>query len=475
MTWQTTTELFPHQIPAVEKMLPTRVGGLFMDMGTGKTRVAIEVIARRQHRIRRVIIYCPVSLKETWAAEIAKHTDCPSTGVYVFDDKTSANDLPRDAFWYIIGIESVSSSNRVAVAANSLTTTETAVIVDESSYIKGHNALRTHRITRYSEPARYRLALTGTPMSQGVQDLYAQMRFLSPKILGYNSFYSFAANHLEYSEKYPGLVVRAHNTAWLAAKIQPYVYQVTKEDAGLCLPPKLYNSRYYKLTDAQWEAYAQAKWEILVSAEEVDSYVIFQLFGALQQIVSGFWNHKLGDDQFEFLEFDHHRTDVLLEQVSDIPTGEPVIVWCKYRYSVQQVSEALAGEYGRTSVHQYYGDLDETDRSVELARWRHDGRFLVASMATGGHGLTLTESAYAIFYENEFKYSHRLQAEDRIHRIGQTRRPTYIDIWANCKIEERIAKALASKGDAVADFRRKVNALKKLKGKELREQVSNLL
>ncbi len=164
----------------------------------------------------------------------------------MFDDKTSANDLPRDAFWYIIGIESVSSSNRVAVAANSLTTTETAVIVDESSYIKGHNALRTQRITRYSEPARYRLALTGTPMSQGVQDLYAQMRFLSPKILGYNSFYSFAANHLEYSEKYPGLVVRAHNTAWLAAKIQPYVYQVTKEDAGLCLPlPRLYNSRYH--------------------------------------------------------------------------------------------------------------------------------------------------------------------------------------------------------------------------------------
>lgn len=475
MTWQTTTSLLPHQLPAVEKMMPTRVGGLFMDMGTGKTRVAIETIARRQHRVRRAIVYCPVSLKETWAAEIAKHTDCPETAVNIFDEKTNARSLDRSAFWHIIGIESVSSSDRVAAAAHELTTTETAVIVDESSYIKGHNALRTQRITRYSEPARYRLALTGTPMSQGVQDLYAQMRFLSPKILGYNSFYSFAANHLEYSEKYPGLIVQAHNTAWLAAKIQPYVYQVTKEEAGLNLPPKLYNARYYRLTEAQWAAYEQAKWEILMAADEVDSYVIFQLFGALQQIVSGFWNRKVSDDNFEFLTFDHHRTDILLEQIADIPVGERVIVWCKYRYSINQVVDALAGEYGRASVQQYYGDLTEEERAGELARWRQDGRFLVASMATGGHGLTLTESAYEIFYENEFKYSHRIQAEDRIHRIGQTRRPTYIDIWANCKIEERIAKALASKGDVVADFRRKVDALKGLKGKQLKKEVASLL
>jgi hypothetical protein len=55
------------------------------------------------------------------------------------------------------------------------------------------------------------------------------MRFLSPKILGYNSFYSFEHNHLEYHPIYTGMIVRSHNTEWLAAKIQPYVYQVTKE------------------------------------------------------------------------------------------------------------------------------------------------------------------------------------------------------------------------------------------------------
>ena len=466
MTWQTTTSLLPHQLPAVEKMMPTRVGGLFMDMGTGKTRVAIETMARRQKRIRRAVVFCPVSLKETWAAEIAKHTDCPETAVNIFDDKTNSRNILRSAFWHIIGIESMSASNRVAVATHDLMTTETAVIVDESSYIKGHNALRTQRITRYSEQARYRLALTGTPMSQGVQDLYAQMRFLSPKILGYNSFYSFAANHLEYSEKYPGLVIRAHNTAWLAAKIQPYVYQVTKEEAGLNLPPKLYDARYYRLSYGQREAYEQAKWEILMSAEEIDSYVIFQLFGALQQIVSGFWN-KDG----RLLEFPHKRIDTMMEAVDALPENEKVIVWCKYHYSVRQVVEQLSSVYGPDALAEFHG-RNKRVREREVERWRLEARFLIA---TPSRGKTWNEAAYSIFYENEFKYDNRIQAEDRNHRIGQERRPTYIDIWARCGIEERIANSHASKGDAVKDFRRKVDALKELKGKELRREVANLL
>ena len=60
MTFSTTTELMFHQVPAVEKMMHTRVGALFMEMGTGKTRCAIEMVARRQQRIRKVIIFCPV-------------------------------------------------------------------------------------------------------------------------------------------------------------------------------------------------------------------------------------------------------------------------------------------------------------------------------------------------------------------------------------------------------------------------------
>jgi len=177
------TELMPHQATAVVKVLHSRIGALFMEMGTGKSRTAIELVARRLPRIDRVIWFCPVSLKETVRQEILKHTDCAPADIHVFSDRTNERNVPP-ALWHIVGIESMSLSDRVTLAVNKLITSRTFVILDESSYIKGHRAKRTMRITELSKRARYRLILTGTPLSQGVVDLFAQMRFLSPKILG---------------------------------------------------------------------------------------------------------------------------------------------------------------------------------------------------------------------------------------------------------------------------------------------------
>jgi SNF2 family DNA or RNA helicase len=325
------------------------------------------------------------------------------------------------------------------------------VIVDESTYIKGHASKRSMRIAELSTRSRYRLLLTGTPLTQGVEDLYAQMRFLSPDILGYSSFYSFANNHLEYSEKFPGLIIRAHNVNHLADKIAPFVYQVTKEEC-LDLPEKLYDQLWFDLTPEQENAYQQAKEEILLGVEEPDSYVIFQLFTALQQIVSGFWNRN-GN---EFLRFPHKRLETLQAVLQGIPENEKVIIWCKFIESVRQI-EAVLPDCAR-----YYGELSEQERNEQLDRFRRNTRHLVATQATGGHGLTLNEARYHIFYENEFKYSHRIQAEDRSHRIGQTRPVTYIDIASHTGIDRRILTALSRKEDVVKSFRREVKKVKDL-------------
>lgn len=480
--WQTTTALYSWQQRAVDKLLPSRVGGLLMDMGTGKTRTAIELAHLRQRKIDRVVWFCPVSLKETAEQEIVKHTDCGPDEILVFDDRTGQKDLPK-RFWNIIGLESMSSSNRVTLAAASLIDEKTFVIVDESSYIKGHHARRTERITRLSDRARYRMILTGTPLSQGVVDLYAQMRFLSPKILGYNSFYSFARNHLEYHPDYPGLIVASHNTDWLAAKIQPYVYQVQKSEC-LDLPEKLYDTLYFGMTDQQAELYWQAKQEILLNVpdELIDSsYVIFRLFGALQQITCGFWHRYVYDESMrrlryhEYIDVPHHRLDRLAYAVERIGPGGPVIVWAKYQRSIGEIAGLLRQEYGEQCLAEYHGQLNERQRNAELARFRAGARFLVATQATGGHGLTLNEAAHHIFYCNGFKYSERIQAEDRSHRIGQTRPVTYADIVCRGSIDERIQKSLSDKEDAVVAFRKTVQAVKDMKRKDVRDYLREVL
>lgn len=462
LSWWTTTNLFDHQRRAVEKLRRARVGGLFMEMGTGKTRAAIELAWLRRERIDHVVWFCPVSLKETIRYEIGKHTQ--DATIYIFNGRTTMSNLP-DALWYVIGIESMSSSDRVILAANVLITERSFVIVDESSYIKGHNSRRTQRITLLAEKARYRLILTGTPLSQGVEDLFAQMKFLSPKILGYRSFYSFAANHLQYSDTHPGLIVRTLRTDVLAARVGPYTYQVTKDEC-LDLPEKLYETRYCSLTAEQSAAYQQAKDEILLSLDEneaYDEYVIFRLFTALQQIVCGFWNRrdpKTGRQ--ELLDLHHSRIDVLLSVLRDVPDDEKVIIWSKYHYSICEIVAALREVYGGEAAAEFHGRLTEQARHAGLDRWRANAtcRFLVATQAAGGHGLTLTEANYVIFYSNEFKYSTRIQAEDRCHRLGQARSVTYVDVVCHSSIDERISNALWRKAGAAAEFRRQVDKVK---------------
>jgi SNF2 family DNA or RNA helicase len=437
-----------------------------MEMGTGKSRTAIEIVKRREGKIRNVLWFCPVALKQTVRYEILKHTDCTDDDIHVFGDKTNERTV-ADCFWYIVGIESMGSSTRIVLTANKLITEHSMVIVDESSYIKGHTAIRTERITKFAERAQYRLILTGTPISQGVVDLYAQMRFLSPKILGYNSFYSFAANHLEYSDKYPGMIVRSHNIGYIAAKIQPYVYQVKKEDC-LDLPDKLYSARYLRLTDEQRIYYEEAKEEILsqIEEDEIDSIAIFRVFTALQQITCGFWNRYVKGSPVEHIEIEQNRTDTLLNAITSIPENEKIIIWAKYQHDIHKIDALLKEQFGVDSVALFYGQLNEKQRSEQVERFRNGSRFFLSTQSCGGHGLTLNEAHYVIFYNNAFKYSERLQAEDRCHRIGQEHKVVYIDIQCSGTIDDRIANALESKGNAVERFKMEVDKIKDSKGKK---------
>lgn len=470
---KTISQIMPHQQTAVDKLLPLRVGALFMEMGTGKSRTAIELAVRRQVRIWNVVWFCPVSLKETIRAEILKHTDAESDDVYLFDHRTRQSNIPA-ADWVIIGIESMSASKRVIMATNTVIQRESMVIVDESSYIKGYRSKRTDWITRISERSRYRLILTGTPISQGVVDLYSQMKFLSTRILGYRSFYSFAANHLEYSERFPGKIAHAHNTEWLAAKIQPYTYQVTKKEC-LTLQDKLWEGQYFNMTGIQAEMYATAKeeiFELYKDDEDGESYMIFRLFNALQQITCGFWRRTTAPGR-PFLRFKHKRIETLMNTLERLD-AEKVIIWAKFRYDIDGIMNALQSAWGQACAVDFHGGMNEHRRNDQVNKFRRQARFFVATPSCGGHGLTLNEASNVIFYNNCFKYAERIQAEDRCHRIGQESRVLYVDIVCNRSIDERIHNALCKKGNVVDAFKKEVEKVKKQKGNEMKELIKAL-
>lgn len=151
---------------------------------------------------------------------------------------------------------------------------------------------------------------------------------------------------------------------------------------------------------------------------------------------------------------------------------EKQIAWAEtIRHDMLAVAEAVDDAW--STVRAFHGDMPDREREKALAEWRRGpARYLVLTQSLGSHGLTLTEAAYAVFYADSFKYSERLQAEDRIHRIGQARRPTYISLRAEDCIDVRINRSLHEKGNALDDFQDEINRCRE---KGLREKILEMV
>lgn len=160
--------------------------------------------------------------------------------------------------------------------------------------------------------------------------------------------------------------------------------------------------------------------------------------------------------------------------IGEIAPGEQIIIWCKYHHDIEQIAPVLAETWGEDQICQYHGKLTEKQCNASEQRFHQGTKFFLGTPSKGGHGLALVESSYVIFYNNCFKYADRVQAEDRAHRIGQTRNVTYISLWAMCGIEDRISGALARKANALDEFRNDVEAIKE-QSEGRKEKIKRLI
>lgn len=485
------TELYDHQIKCVEKLKKIKVGALYMEQGTGKTRTALELIKIRlkNARINHVLWLCPCSVKENLRRDIILHTgsDCKE-------------------FITIAGIETLSSSVRVNSEMLQLVENKQCyLIVDESNLVKNHRAKRTQNIIRLAEKCKYKLILNGTPISRNEADLYAQWYVLDWRILGYKSYWSFSANHLEFDERNQGRIVKTLNVNYLAEKIAPYTYQV-KKDECLDLPSKTYETIYYYLNDEQREHYEKVADNLLFDIDEMESCQIYRLFTGLQNVISGyrvdvdvkiskevdrFGNEYCiksvkGMHKSNFFENinDNPRINTLLEVISKI--DDKIIIFCKYTDEINSIVSLLNKKYGEDSAVAFNGELTLKNRQNNLDKFRENSRFLVANKICAGYGLNLQFCSYIIYYSNDWDYATRSQSEDRVHRIGQNKNVHIIDICASYTLDERIIECLSKKENLVDLFKKEIEITKDKKdlinwikvktasGRKINKRVKNI-
>lgn len=444
------TSLYPWQRAAVDKLIGIRVGALYMEMGTGKTRTALEMIARRLDagKLDKVLWLCPCSVRENLRADIAKHADGALAHIA------------------ISGIESLSSS--VALyekLASYVSTGKTMLVVDESNLVKNPNAIRTRRITELAGRCLYRIILNGTPISRNEADLFAQWFLLDWRILGYRSFWSFAANHLEYDTEIPGKVRRTLNTDYLIEKISPYSYQVSRSDCFI-LPNKVYHSCGMSMTDAQEEHYLEVTETMIAQLDERKPETIYRMFSAAQAVISGLW---VTDTERHFRTkpmfinpIDNPRVRELLTLVDSFDEDEKAIIFCKYTHEIEAVLSVLP------NAVPFYGRLNQAKRQENLAAFRTRARFLVANKTCAGYGLNLQFCHKVIYFSNDWDWATRIQSEDRVYRLGQDHVVDVYDFFAVGSLDMKIQRCLARKEgleDAIKRELKSSNNVKNAKGK----------
>ena len=458
------TKPYAHQLEALEKSWAASTYALFMEMGTGKSKVLVDNIAMLYDKgaIRAALIVAPKGVYKNWD-EIEFPVHLPDhiehTKVLWDPSITKKKQMELDTLFdggddlkvLIMNVEAFSTTKGLDFAHSFLNIFlgRALIGIDESTTIKSPTAKRTKNILTIGELAKYRRILTGSPVTKSPLDLFSQCEFLDPYHLGHASYYSFRARYANMVKRNFGgrqvqLVVSYRRLDELADILDKFSYRVLKEDC-LDLPEKVFTKRLVELTPEQDKAYKQMKQMALAmldNGEVMTTVNVMTQLMRLHQITCG--HFKADDGTTTALK--NNRIDALMQLLEE--TEGKVIIWANYREDIKNIVESLKKAYGEASTVEYHGGVDATLRQDNIAQFQEKNsptRYFVGNAQTGGYGITLTSANTVVYYSNSYDLEKRLQSEDRAHRIGQTGSVTYVDLIAENTVDDKIVKSLRSK------------------------------
>lgn len=471
-------EPMKHQKEVLNQAWGKNEFAIFHEMGCGKTFSAICLAAAyaMEGSIQAVLVLCPTPIKHIWPAEIGKFSPLGNEMIYVM--KPGARgfkefiESDHDSLKVlVVGIESLSQGNAYKYAERFLFSHRAMAILDESTKIKTPNKNRTERAINLAGFAKKRLILNGSPITQGMQDLYSQFAFLNWDIIGHKSYFTFRNRYCVMGGFDEKQVVGYQNVDELLSLVEPFSHSVSKDEA-LDLPPKVFESRIVTPTKYQLKAMGDLKEEMIAEMESnvVEVRTALDRLTRYRQICGGMFPYETGEVKYVWKVVGDKRVKVpkkiyktkpfpgpnpklveLASVIEDIPSTASIIIWAAFRPEIAVISEYLESKWPGQTI-QYHGGTEENDREAAVTSFQNkEKKFFVSNQSTGGIGLTLTAATYVVYFSNDYSYYYRVQSEDRAHRKGQDNKVTYIDLVLNVKTEKEIIRTLQNKGD-IADM-----------------------
>jgi len=423
----------------------TRFGGALLadDMGLGKTLqtiVAIEQVFAEGDADGPVLVIAPTSLLGNWKAEFQRFAPKRTFRILhgpsreaeqkrVTDEDvivTSYGTLARDLAWHL------KREYRV-------------VAVDEASLMRNPDTDHAKAIAKLR--SKRRIALTGTPVENGVRDLWSIFRFIQPGWLG---------SREQFQERYEAPLQQTPRPTAplerLRLKASPFLLRRTKEEVASDLPSKLIIDEWCDLSTDQRQIYRDLLGEGGKRVDETrrsagSGAARLQLLTALLRLRQTCCDLALlKNERLEKLSIERRSAKLqrLLEIVEEAVSGNHrMLVFSQFQTQLQEIEKQLQ----RLDIDSFRLDGQTRNRQQLVDRFQKaDGPpvFLI-SLKAGGYGLNLTAADTVVHFDPWWNPAAEAQATDRAHRIGQTRPVTVYRLLTRGTVEEKVVRLQASK------------------------------
>lgn len=427
-----------HQTEGCQFLRDNEAAALFDEQGLGKSKQVIDAIAAQiaDGVIGAALIVCPNGLKSNWAGEIEKFCNLPYA---VFGSGRAERRIAFQSLkagFYVINYEAVIAELPSLKAL--LRFRHIALILDESHRIKTPEAKTTRAIHALRSLATRRYILSGTPVANKPEDLWAQMLFLDDGCALGASFDEFKKIYGSSSSGYQNLDQLRDRVA---------ARSMRRLKAGtLDLPDKRYRRVRVPLAERQSQMYETMRDDLALWVQKMDGEQVLAsaeaILARLVRLAQLASNPAMVDAAYREQPAKFLALDSLLSTYLQEP-NQKVLLWTSFVENIGALRERYA-QWRPVCIHGEVG-VQERDTAVRSFKTDAETRLLIANPAAAREGLTLTEASVAIYVDRTFNLVDYLQSQDRIHRISQTRACDIVLLVAQNTVDEFIDFTLEQK------------------------------
>ena len=312
------------------------------------------------------------------------------------------------------------------------------IIVDESSKMRNMKSQITQTLLSLVDYIPNRFVLSGCPTPNHNSEIFPQMKFINSNVFG-NNYYGFLAKYFSQDMENP------HR--WFQTDINKdnYFNKLSEQsifvdkNSVVDLPEKTFLTRKVEMDKEQRQYYDNMIQDIKDNINTWSKFEFTAKIMKLREMCSGFIVNK----DKTIIEFKTYK-DKELENVIDEIGNKPIIVWCQFIYEI----EKLAKKFNGVALTSKTKDRDKIIRDFRDNKIK----LLFVHPKLLGMGVTFINCSYNIYYSQSYSYEEFKQSQDRIHRIGQVNKCTYIILQCKNTIDEKIYNCLQKKKNAVDEL-----------------------